>query len=112
MMVTVFWVSLCLLARLWACLALCGWLWRHRRVKAYRRRAGTTVDAGLKPDDHKAHPRAKPDWVLARVLYLAIHLTSCRRIATAFNRWHGGRVTVGKSWVAEVLKAHEAVIAD
>ena len=102
-----------LLARLWACVSLCGWLWlwRHRRLKAYRRR-GSKLDGELEPDDPKAHPRAKPDWVLRRVIYLAIHLPSCRRIATAFNRWHGGRVTVVKSWVAQVLKAHEAVIAD
>ncbi len=59
-----------------------------------------------------AHPRAKPDWVVHKVLYLATHLTSCRSIATAFNRWHGPRVTVGKSWVAEVVKQHAAHIAN
>ncbi len=100
------WVSFWLLARLWACVALCGWLWRQ----VYRRaRAGSEES---QPNDPKAHLRAKPDWVLRRVLYLAIHLPSCRRITTAFNRWHGGRMTVGKSWLAEVVKAHEAVIAD
>lgn len=52
--------------------------------------------------------RRKPKWVRAEVLRLAAQLPahSCRRIADAFNLIHSTRMTVGKTWVHEFVKAH------
>ncbi|MDR0479835.1 MAG: hypothetical protein LBH31_08585, partial [Burkholderiaceae bacterium] len=46
------------------------------------------------------------------VIGLAVHDLSCRQIAAHFNRRFGSRITIGKSWVAEVLRAHALEIAD
>jgi transposase InsO family protein len=46
------------------------------------------------------------------VISLAVHDLSCRQIASHFNRRFGCRITIGKSWVAEVLRAHALEIAD
>jgi transposase InsO family protein len=45
------------------------------------------------------------------VLRLAVHLRSCRAIEDAFNRQHGHRLTVGKTWVHEQLVAHADTVA-
>jgi hypothetical protein len=42
--------------------------------------------------------------VRREIIYLASHLHTCRAVALAFNRWHGLQITVGKSWVAEVIR--------
>lgn len=56
-------------------------------------------------------PSAKPEWVRNRVIYLASHLSSCREVAMAFNRWHGTRAYVGKTYVWEVMVSERARIA-
>ncbi len=96
----------------WPCCCLVLWLVRHRRTKVPRYRA-----TGSASDPHcfcetSAHPRAKSEWVRQQVLYLAVHLTSCRSIAHAFNRQHGQHASVGKSWVAEFIKKHACEIAE
>ncbi len=99
-------------ALIWVLMRRLGAFFGLVRGSSWRRR---TVPRGRKASTHMtppAHPRAKPDWVLHKVLYLATHLTTCRSIATAFNRWHGGHVTVGKSWVAVIVKQHAAHIAN
>jgi len=72
------------LSCLWPCGCLFVWLVRHRRVKVPRYRAATT----LPPIQDKIwihpHHRTKPDWVRKPVIYLAMHLHSCRSIADAF----------------------------
>ena len=94
------------LSSLWPCACLCFWLLRHRGVKlpCYRRARGASIAEAtftIKP-----HPRAKPEWVRRKVFYLATHQDSCRSIAHTFNRWHGhAGKTIGKSWVAEFIKA-------
>lgn len=96
----------------WACLLLASWLWRHRRVTAcaYRgphRRRAVDVPAG-----RRRHHRAKPDWMLSEVIYLASHLGSCRKVEAAFNRVYGfWGDTVGHTWVARVMREHAREIA-
>ena len=68
---------------LWACAVLFFWLLRHRRVKvrAYcgPRRSRGPLGAASRL---KRHPRAKPDWVLQEVIYLAIGTDSLFGITT------------------------------
>lgn len=107
--VHVLWIVLSLSVPAWSCCCLLRWLWRHRRVQLPmhrgRRRAGTGTAAGT-------HPRAKPEWVDAKVLYLLSHLDSCRAVAHAFNRWQGCWATVGKTWVWEFSREHDAEIRE
>jgi putative transposase len=56
--------------------------------------------------------RRKPDWVRREVLRLAVHVHSCRGIAEVFNRIHGQRTTVRKTFVHELCRAHAAFIAE
>ena len=92
---------------LWVTACLTLWLWRLRKLPPPCRR-------GIRPWEETStfasHPRAKPEWVRRKIVYLAIHLHSCRKVADVFNRWHGQRTTVGKTWVAEVLNEHAAEI--
>lgn len=90
---------------LWACVCLIFWLCRHwklHKVPVYRRAAKKAFDELTSRTP--SHPRAKPQWVRNNVLYLASHLHSCRQVADAFNRRQGCRATVGKSWVAQLVK--------
>jgi len=87
----------------WACIFLILWLCRHRKPKIlYRRRAKAQPRDPI--SSIAPHPRAKPDWVRKKVLYLASHLRGCREIAHAFNRWQGCWETVGHTWVWEFLR--------
>ncbi|HEX7639890.1 MAG TPA: integrase core domain-containing protein [Burkholderiaceae bacterium] len=92
----------------WPCAALLWWLWRHRRVRVPRRGSRRS------PVGTAAHSKAKPEEVPKKLLYLCAHLdgAGCRTIAHAFNRWHGGWVTVGKTWVWEFMREHEAEIRE
>lgn len=54
----------------------------------------------------------KPDWVRRFTLYMAVFGKSCREIEALFNRRHGATITIGKTWVAEFVKAHAQEIAD
>lgn len=84
-----------------ACGLLLLWLWRHRSVKVpfYR---GARLEATEAASMH--HPRAKPEWVRKKVLYLASHLDSCRQVAHAFNRSQGCWAHVGKTFAWEVMR--------
>jgi putative transposase len=50
----------------------------------------------------------KPAWVADEVLRLAVHLQGCRSVAITFNRLHGSRASVGKTWVNELCNARAA----
>jgi transposase InsO family protein len=71
---------------------------RHRRCQA--------PDASPAPPPRYRPP--KPPWVRAEVLRLKALMPAngCRKIAITFNRLHGHRrsMTVGKSYVANVLR--------
>lgn len=87
------------------------WHWQRWRelVPFFRRRARkpATDDATV-----PACPRRKPDWIRRIVIGLGVHDLSCRGIADHFNRRFGWRITVGKTWVNEVLRAHAPEITD
>ena len=56
----------------------------------------------------------KPDWVIPEVLRLKALMgkqVGCRKIAATFNRLHGLRCTVGKTFVAETIKTHQYQLA-
>lgn len=96
----------------WPCCCLFHWLLRHRRISVPRYRAARHVSNLQYPDETNCHPRAKPEWARQQVIYLAVHLTSCRKVTHAFNRQHGAYASVGKSWVAELIKEHATEIAE
>ena len=67
------------------------------------------------------HPRAethgalfckKPQWVIDEIIRLKAHLgdAGCRTLAHTFNRMHGRRETVSKSFVASVVRNHRLAI--
>lgn len=91
----------------WPGWCLLRWLWRHQRVSVpvYRGRRKAVASTA-----EPSHPKTKPEWVGQKVLYLCTHLDSCRAVALAFNRWQGCWATVGKSWVWEFMREHEAEI--
>ncbi|HWH82072.1 MAG TPA: DDE-type integrase/transposase/recombinase [Burkholderiaceae bacterium] len=90
-----------------ACCCLLWWLWRHRRVQAPLYRGRCKVGCAARK---ASHPKAKPQWVHQKVLYLCAHMSSCRAVAHAFNRWQGCWATVGKTWVWEFMREHKAEI--
>lgn len=80
----------------------------HASRKLRRR---TRAAANLSPGNDgpgATHWRSKPAWVRRKVLRLAVHVGSCRVVADTFNRIHGAHMTVGKSWVHGLCKAHAA----
>ena len=58
--------------------------------------------------------RATSEEARRKLLYLCAHLdgAGCRTVAHAFNRWHGGWVTVGKTKVWEFMRDNAAEIAE
>jgi len=58
------------------------------------------------------HTRAKPAWVREELIALAARSAlSCRTLAVVFNRRHAGEgVSVGKTFVADLLKQYQADI--
>lgn len=76
-----------------------------------RRAASKTTDPP--PPVHAA--RRKPDWVIQEVLRLKVLMWTkgCRKIADAFNNLHGSEstCTVGKTFVAECLRANQYTLA-
>lgn len=62
-----------------------------------------------------AHVRArrKPNWLRLEVLRLKAHMprAGCRAVAHTFNRLHPG-VSVGKTFVADLIASHQQEIAD
>jgi transposase InsO family protein len=93
-------------------LAACAWL--HRRWRQQWALASVLKRRGRRFDHVSAAAclRCKPEWVVRLVIGLGVHGLSCRAIAANFNRRFGHRITIGKSWVAEVLKVHAPEIAD
>jgi transposase InsO family protein len=77
---------------------------RRRRAKVQFDVAGCQTQGALPP-------RKKPAWVLAEVLRLAAHLRTSRAIACHFNRLHGQRMTVGKTWVHARCRENAEAIA-
>ncbi len=52
--------------------------------------------------------RKKPQWVIDKVIYLkAVSGYGCGKVAETFNRIHGERETVSKSFIYEKLKNHQ-----
>jgi transposase InsO family protein len=56
--------------------------------------------------------RRKPDWLRLEVLRLKAHMprSGCRAVAHTFNRLHPG-VSVGKTFVADLIASHQLEIA-
>lgn len=82
-----------------------------RRVGQRRRKAKLQFDVAGCQAQASLPPRKKPAWVLAEVLRLAAHLRTSRAIACHFNRLHGQRMTVGKTWVHARCKENGEAIA-
>lgn len=80
-------------------------LWTRPAAKLRQRRRNSSRER-LEAALQGASARRKPESVRREVLYLASHLHGCRTIAAVFNRWHGSKTTVGKTWVAEFVRAH------
>ena len=81
--------------------------WRRSRAagsRFYRRARNFMVDGA-------ACTHRKPEWAVRLVIGLGVHVLSCRQIADNFNRRFGPRITIGKSWVAQALRAHAPEIA-
>ena len=100
-------------AWLW-CLGV-AW-WRSRRdvvtgIRRFVRRAATAQEEQAAA--HASH--RKPEWVIAEVLRLKVLLgpKGCRKVADTFNRLHAAKsaCTVGKTFVAECLKANQYALA-
>jgi transposase InsO family protein len=60
-----------------------------------------------------SHHRRKPNWLRLEVLRLKAHMprAGCRAVAHTFNRLHPG-VSVGKTFVADLIARHQQEIAD
>jgi transposase InsO family protein len=105
-MTWIFWIALLI-----GCVLAWGWSQWHRRANKpiFRRRAKlppAVIDAS------KAFPVRKPAWIVRIVISLGVYGLSCRNIAANFNRRFGLRITVGKSWVSEILKEYALEITD
>ena len=91
--------------------------WRFRRCTRYRCRTRSPVarvDVPSSTEGDSCSPnRRKPDWVRAEVLRLKAVLgtVGVRSVANTFNRLHGARATVGRTFVAGLIKTHRYEIA-
>ena len=75
-------------------------------------KAKVRIDVAGGCQAHGALPsRKKPAWVLVEVLQLAVHLQTPRAIVHNFNRLHGQRMTVGKTWVHARCRENAQAIA-
>lgn len=92
---------------IWFCLTR---LLASGRAGAFTRRPKTCAPANL-----HAHILAgrNPDWLRLEVLRLKAHMprSGCRAVAHTFNRLHPG-VSVGKTFVADLIASHQREIAD
>jgi putative transposase len=105
----------------WPCVLLLAWLVWVSRVCPPRYPTGFRGRKKAKPllpnaaaraskKGTKPHWKSKPIEAVEWVIYLAVYLKSCRKVAATFNALHGPSLTVGHSWVAEVTKANKAEI--
>lgn len=94
-----------LLSCLWRCI---------RRQDARYPNRGRRTTASEEPPFHRT--RRKPDWVPGAIVQLKAMQPSlsCRDVAHLFNRLYAARrnTTVGKTYVAGVIKRHAYDIAD
>ena len=105
------WLAVLRLCIGWLLAALLRWRWPRRGFAPCRARTqAACVQAGAARADCARHWRKKPRWVEQQVLYLATHLKSCRVIADTFNKIHGKRATVSKTWVHEFCRRRAAVL--
>jgi transposase InsO family protein len=103
-----------------AWLLVLAWLWLHAQL-GWRRLAGGERDRGGRPTHElSSHKKAKtrnhpkPPWVRSAVIrYKALSPgMSCRIIEQVFNREYADRgMSVGKTYVGDVLRKHHADIA-
>lgn len=86
---------------------------RLRRIVRHRRKASFPAPAATAMPAKAPSPgQRKPDWARAEVLRLkATTDASVRHVASTFNRLYGNRMTVGRTFVAELVKAHQYQIA-
>jgi putative transposase len=87
-------------------LILIGWIFnRNVNRRHFTCRAGST-----KTQLHFVTLRKKPDCVIAEVLRLKVLMgkhAGCRKVAQTFNQLHGPLVTVGKTFVSDVINGHQ-----
>jgi putative transposase len=107
------WLLMQGLAR-WLTEALCVLCLRRRPPPSHRgwHRPAATIPAAHAHAPGASRGRRKPDWVHREVLRLAVHVHSCRGIAEVFNRIHGQRATVRKTFVHGLCRANAALIAE
>jgi hypothetical protein len=97
----------------------CGWLMRctGRRPHFYRHASGSATLDAERVEPAPAHARRKPAWATQEVLRLKVLMgrAGCRQIATTFNRLHQAHprrtCTVGKTFVADCIKANQYALA-
>jgi hypothetical protein len=88
-----------------------------RRPHFYRHASGSTTLDTETVEHAPAHPRRKPAWATQEILRLKVLMdrAGCRQIATTFNRLHQAHAsrtcTVGKTFVADCLKANQYKLA-
>lgn len=105
MSVFVCWAWLCWLGQLW---------WRGWCCVVVDARRFVRAPKGTPAPVLEHASRRKPDWVMKEVLRLKVHMgrSGCRRIADTFNRLHSQRcISVGKTFVAECIKANQYALA-
>jgi len=89
---------------------LLGWLWlRFAAPKVW----GNYGNRTSFPDTHFSRCPPKPEWVRKKIIRLKALMpeAGCRSIAHAFNRLHERKgMTVGKSYVNEVVRKHRCEI--
>jgi putative transposase len=107
-------------AALSACIWMAWWVWQWWRgwCTTVAQPCRFVRAPAAKPEQISAAAtpasRRKPEWVVTEVLRLKVHLgpQGCRRVADTFNRLHSQRgTTIGKTFVAECLTAHQYALA-
>lgn len=95
---------------IWLCLKRLFHPTRPAHPSAFARRPKGHTLATL---DTHIHTRRKPDWLRLEVLRLKAHMprAGCRAVARTFNRLHPG-VSVGKTFVADLMASHQHEIAE
>ncbi len=79
---------------------------RQHKVGAFRQKSAIKTD--ILPCFRGN--QKKPDWVVAEVIRLKAILgqqAGCRKVAQTFNRLHGHRETVGKSFVNQIIQKNQ-----
>jgi putative transposase len=91
------------------------WFCLTRLFASGRACAFTRSPKACAPANLHAHvlARRKPDWLRLEVLRLKAHMprSGCRAVAHTFNRLHPG-VSVGKTFVADLIASHQQEIAE